>query len=416
MGERFSDSVEVRPEAASKNWTILLDGKTGAVSARGSVSAGGGLMDGAISVRNKKGDETVGITGDDGRVVVGGKGVDAGGKGVDGSLFILNADNAQILNFVARTALFSVGSPSVAGVITVHGADVGHTVQIDGAAARIALGGHGTGGIVTVQNKVGSDTIHLNGAAARIDLGGHGTGGNVALKNDAGAETIGIIGQHGRLVLGGGAVQGPHEHEIPGPWKGGAPGEIYLRDARGWDRIWLSGDHARMWLGANGQAGHIYVRTAAGKDTIHLDGEKGDIILLNADCAEDFPVEDTARAEPGTVMVLGQDGKLRPSEHEYDTGVVGVVAGAGGLRPGIVLDRRNPSADRLPVALVGKAFCKADATHGPIGIGDLLTTSPTVGHAMRAERSPRAFGAVIGKALATLPHDRGLVPILIALQ
>ncbi len=35
MGERFSVSVEVTPTATSKIWTILLDGKTGAVSAGG---------------------------------------------------------------------------------------------------------------------------------------------------------------------------------------------------------------------------------------------------------------------------------------------------------------------------------------------------------------------------------------------
>jgi hypothetical protein len=410
MGERFSGPVEVTRDAAKKFVTILLDGKHAAIA------AGGSAVDGAISVRNKEGEETVGLTGDNGSVVVGGRGTDGSGGGVDGSLFIRNTDNVEILSLLARLALFSLGSAGAAGVVTVHGSGAGATVRIDGADARVDLGGHGTGGKVNVQNSAGGNTVHVDGAAARVDLGGHGTGGEVTLHDGAGGNTIDILGQHGRLVLGGGAVQGPHEREIPGAWEGGAAGSIYVRDFRGKDTICLDGTFARMWLGANGQHGHVYVRTSEGKDTIHLDGETGDIVLLNADCAEDFTVEDAAAAGPGTVMVLSQDGKLRPSDREYDTGVVGVVAGAGGLRPGIVLDRRNPSADRLPVALMGKAFCKADASNGPIVIGDMLTTSSTVGHAMRVEQSSRAFGAVIGKALAPLPRDRGLVPILVALQ
>jgi len=66
--------------------------------------------------------------------------------------------------------------------------------------------------------------------------------------------------------------------------------------------------------------------------------------------------------------------------------------------------------------LVGKVFCKVVADGGAIAVGDLLTTSGTPGHAMKAADPARAFGAVIGKALAPLPHGRGLLPILVSLQ
>jgi hypothetical protein len=69
---------------------------------------------------------------------------------------------------------------------------------------------------------------------------------------------------------------------------------------------------------------------------------------------------------------------------------------------------------RAPVALVGKVFCKVDADFAPIAVGDLLTTSPTAGCAMRA--TDRAFGAVIGKALASHADGLGLIPILVTLQ
>jgi hypothetical protein len=70
----------------------------------------------------------------------------------------------------------------------------------------------------------------------------------------------------------------------------------------------------------------------------------------------------------------------------------------------------------MPVALTGKAFCKVDAKYAPIEVGDLLTTSPTPGHAMKASDPLKAFGAVIGKALCPLKEGTSLIPILIALQ
>jgi hypothetical protein len=81
-----------------------------------------------------------------------------------------------------------------------------------------------------------------------------------------------------------------------------------------------------------------------------------------------------------------------------------------------VLDRQRGLGNRKPVALIGKAHCKVDAEGGAITVGDLLTTAPTRGHAMKAADPQRAFGAVIGKALASLSSGRGLVPILVALQ
>jgi hypothetical protein len=142
----------------------------------------------------------------------------------------------------------------------------------------------------------------------------------------------------------------------------------------------------------------------------------GDILLTNGDCAEEFDISGDDCAEPGTVMVIGDDGSLRTSRLAYDRSVVGVIAGAGGCQPAIVLGRRESPGPRKPVALVGKVYCKVDASHASIRFGDLLTTSSTPGHAMKADDSNRAFGALIGKALGALPEGRGLIPILIALQ
>lgn len=142
----------------------------------------------------------------------------------------------------------------------------------------------------------------------------------------------------------------------------------------------------------------------------------GDVFLEGADCAEDFDVEDTESLEPGTVMVIGNNSKLSQCCAEYDKRVAGVLSGAGSYRPGIILGRQQSQHQRLPLALTGKVFCKVDAGYGSIEIGDLLTTSPTLGHAMKALEPLKAFGAVIGKALQPLREGQGLVPILVALQ
>ena len=143
----------------------------------------------------------------------------------------------------------------------------------------------------------------------------------------------------------------------------------------------------------------------------------GDIKLTDgADCAEDFDISSAEQIEPGTVMVLNQEGVLQRSQQPYDKRVAGVISGAGGYKPGIVLDRQEMRANRLPVALLGKVYCKVDAQFGAIEVGDLLTTSATPGHAMKAGDPIRAFGTVIGKALRPLHEGQGLIPVLVALQ
>jgi hypothetical protein len=142
----------------------------------------------------------------------------------------------------------------------------------------------------------------------------------------------------------------------------------------------------------------------------------GDVQLTGGDCAEHFDIVDIGTSEPGTVMVLGEGGILEPSRFAYDKRVAGVISGAGDYRPGIVLDKQESQPNRKPIALGGKVYCKVDAQYGAVETGDLLTTSPTPGHAMKANDQFKAFGAVIGKALRPLNEGQGLIPILTALQ
>jgi hypothetical protein len=149
---------------------------------------------------------------------------------------------------------------------------------------------------------------------------------------------------------------------------------------------------------------------------INLTGPTSDITLQNEDCAEQFNVLDASRSTPGTVMVLDDEGLLRPSRVAYDKRVAGVISGAGRYRPAMTLGVAPSTHERAPIALMGKVYCWADADRTPIEVGDLLTTSPTEGHAMAVSEPARAVGTIIGKALQPLASGKGLIPILVALQ
>ena len=59
---------------------------------------------------------------------------------------------------------------------------------------------------------------------------------------------------------------------------------------------------------------------------------------------------------------------------------------------------------------------KVDASFGAVKVGDLLTSSPHAGYAMKATDKVAAGGAVIGKALGDLATGTGLVPVMVTLK
>jgi hypothetical protein len=141
-----------------------------------------------------------------------------------------------------------------------------------------------------------------------------------------------------------------------------------------------------------------------------------DIVLTGGDCAEQFEKAANVDLDPGTVVVLDEKGGVRESDAAYDKKVAGVVSGAGRYKPGIVLNGNADTNEAATVALVGRVYCKVDADCAPIETGDLLTTSHTRGHAMKAVDGARAFGSVLGKALGSMTSGRGILPVLVVLQ
>lgn len=241
----------------------------------------------------------------------------------------------------------------------------------------------------------------------------------------------GVIGKSNR----GGGVVGIHgdpalrEIALPlskvgvfGASENGAGVLGYARDA-GSPAVWAVGG---LWAAAEGNplagkfAGDVEIQGALQVDhDVEVKGNlqvEQDIYLPGADCAEQFDVGEAEQIQAGAVVVIDEHGRLRKSHGPYDRHVAGVVAGAGSYRSAIVLDKGVSSEHRLPVALAGKVFCMVDAQYAPIAAGDLLTSSPTVGHAMKAADALRAFGAVIGKALQPCHEGVGLIAILVCLS
>jgi hypothetical protein len=268
----------------------------------------------------------------------------------------------------------------------------------------------------------GTLTIAIDGENGQIKVGGGGKAGTLQLLNALGKIVAVLEADQSMISLyspGGAALP---FNPLGVQLQCGPDGNLTLTNGAGVNTIRLAGKGASGWFGAPGVDGDVLVfganakGTAAANAAVWIKGSTGDVVLQNADCAEDFEVQDHRDIEPGVVLSLSEDGPLALSTVAYDRKVAGVISGAGGLRPGIVLGRSASATNPWPIALSGKVFCKVDAECSPIAVGDLLTTSPTPGHAMAARDHERAFGAVIGKALASLPSGRGLLPVLVALQ
>jgi hypothetical protein len=275
---------------------------------------------------------------------------------------------------------------------------LGESDQFEGVRGVSHAGSHG--GVVGINDNDNSNKDNPAGPGVFGTSRGTGVWGNSETWLGVFGETnapadAGAAGVLGEGKDGGDGVKG----HARGQGKAGVAGIHITNQGPG---IWGKGSPAGLFEGNVTVKGDVEVT--------------GDIRLVNADCAEDFDVSSAVTVEPGTVMVLGNDGALSESQEAYDKRVAGVISGAGDYKPGIVLDKQNTQVNRAPLALLGKVYCKVDASHEPIDVGDLLTTSDRPGHAMKAADPLKAFGSIIGKALRPFKEGQGLIPILIALQ
>lgn len=143
-------------------------------------------------------------------------------------------------------------------------------------------------------------------------------------------------------------------------------------------------------------------------------------ITRGADIAEPFTVNGVDEVTPGMLVSIDPEnpGEMRLAVTAYDPQVAGVISGAGGVNPGLMLTQEGSIADGdRPVAMTGRVYAWVDAdANGPIQPGDLLTTSNNPGHAMKATDRDLAFGTVVGKAMTSLDSGQGLVLMLVRPQ
>ncbi len=137
----------------------------------------------------------------------------------------------------------------------------------------------------------------------------------------------------------------------------------------------------------------------------------GGYVTGGADVAEAIAV--SGPAEPGDVIEIDRHhpDQFRRAAIRNSTAVAGVIS----TEPGLTLNIAHaPDADAIGphLALAGRTPVKVSAENGCIRPGDLLVTSSTPGHAMRAPHHP-APGTVIGKALDSLDSGRGVISMLI---
>ncbi|GAA5090524.1 hypothetical protein GCM10023319_43150 [Nocardia iowensis] len=340
-------------------------GVTGKNSAGGVGVWGEGAASGGEGVHGVSFGNTAGVAGynesPNGGSGVWGRGAESGGEGVTG---------------YSRTGYAGVGGYN-------HNPNGGVGVWGEGAKS----GGEGVHGVsygntagVAGYNESPSGGSGVWGRGA--ESGGEGVTGN---SRTAHAGVGGYNLSNGPGVWG---VGGPHGGE-------GVHGETHSNHAA------IAGYNK-----GRGDAGYFEGNvTVKGNITV-----TGDLFLAGADYAEALTCGESGIAA-GTVVVVGESGAVHPCRREYDTAVAGIVSGAGGVAPAIVLDRHDESVN---IALMGKVWCAADATQSPIRPGDLLTTSTTTGHARRVSDMSRGLGSIIGKALTALDSGQGLVRVLVS--
>jgi hypothetical protein len=139
-------------------------------------------------------------------------------------------------------------------------------------------------------------------------------------------------------------------------------------------------------------------------------------ITGGSDLAEHFEVAE--EVQPGMVVAIDPQnaGKVMLARGAYNRRVAGVISGAHDLSAGMLLPDPSGAQNAMAVTLSGRVWVYCDADRNPIKPGDLLTTSDTPGHAMKATNYTKAQGAIIGKAMTSLKAGQGLVLVLATLQ
>lgn len=201
-------------------------------------------------------------------------------------------------------------------------------------------------------------------------------------------------------------------------WGRGNPGGKFLS---------YTGNLIEGWEDQNGDGSLLSLRfKVSNSGNVYADGSYNCGLAsgcfnagVGAGMAERIEVSESL--SPGDLVEIDPQnpGQFRLSHTAYSTLAAGVVA----TNPAITLNNNDLTKDdtaertdtRPLLALVGQVPVKVSAENGPILLGDLLVTSSTPGHAMKAGPNP-PIGTIVGKALGTLEEGVGVIQMLVTLQ
>ena len=353
----------------------------------------------------------------------------------------------------------SLANNATAVSLTAQGSTGGRlTLNNTNGSSRAILEGENVGGLLTLYTADGNIGAALygnegagSGALSLRDTNGNPrfrayggpTSGRMLAYNSAGQETVDIDAEPAGLVAVRNAAGGTRAYMWAGASQGGEirnyeqdgtlttiihnvsdAGVVSVRNSSGVETGYLWG---RNNAGQTG--GQLGLKNSSGVQTITLDADnagEGRIftqvltITGGSDLSENFDVNaEKDELQPGMIVSIDpkNPGELVLARSAYDGKVAGIVSGAGGVKPGMLMGQKGTLADgKHPVALTGRVYCQVDASFGAIEPGDMITTSTTPGHGMKATDRERAFGSIIGKAMTGLSDGKGLVLVLVNLQ
>jgi hypothetical protein len=320
-------------------------------------------------------------------------------------------------NQISSSEAFGVYSP-----VSSTGQFGGMYISTEGPSTR-PFYGYANGGSITAYHYLdgNTDKWHLyNSGAVRLTVQ---SDGDVGIGTGTPEERLHVEGSDADILVGSSSAQ---HVLVEGESSIGSAVRLYSSD--GSQTIALASEEA------SGQGSSVSLYNANGTRTIELDADFGsgsgnpgrvitdELELNGSDLAEHFDVAgDLSATSPKPGMVVSIDtlrpGRLVVSDSPYDRKVIGIISGAGDIRPGIYMGQEGTLANgEHPVAVAGRVYVLADAGYGTIRAGDMLTSSDTPGHAMVASDTGRSRGAVIGKAMTPLHSGTGLVLVFVSLQ
>ena len=432
-GVGIGENLNVGPAGITRLWntTAATSATTGALIVDGGTGLSGNLYVGSGGVTRLL-SNTAASDATTGALVV------SGGTGIGGNLYVGSGGVTRLLSNTAASdattgALVVSGGTGIGGNLYVGSGGVTRLLSNTAASdattgALVVSGGTGIGGNLYVGSsgvtRLLSNTAANNATSgALVVSGGTGIGGNLyvgsggvtrLLSNTAASDAA-----SGALVVTGGVGIGDDLYvntdlDVHGTITVGAPATASISYDS--DELNLTNTVGNVRVSASNEEMMIVSNTQV--------EVKKRLVVTGADLAERFVVNQSIEDEEPTVvpgMVLSIDrenpGELVVSSHAYDKTVAGIASGAGGVNTAMLLGQDGTLADGdLPVAIVGRVYCYVDATYGSVEPGDMLTTSPTYGHAMKVQDHGQAQGAIIGKAMTSLENGKGLVLVLISMQ